>query len=301
MNVAIGVLTLVLGGVYIPGIEEPLGEPERPTYEAPTEEFGAPGPGPAYPGWEPGYSRPRPGFPGRAPSPFGRRPSSGAPGITAGPSVVPAPPPVPYGEPTEANRSLTLQEPLVPFAPTDPSAVAERYPWAPPTAGSPPGEGAVEQRPTVGGSSGAYSAPGPSRSVPYIRPRAGRPAYRGTGSYPSYASQQARMPRLDLTQGSPYSASATVSKPFAGYTRARATSPYMELNRTDYGYNVIDPYNQYVRPQLERMSANQQLGREIRGLQHSVQTLGRQTQSLRGVIIPQYYMNYGNYYPGFGR
>ena len=75
----------------------------------------------------------------------------------------------------------------------------------------------------------------------------------------------------------------------------------MQLTRIDYGYNVIDPYNQYVKPQLDRIQESRARGRQIMGLQHSVRSLGRQTQSLRGVIIPQYYMNYGSYYPGFGR
>jgi hypothetical protein len=75
----------------------------------------------------------------------------------------------------------------------------------------------------------------------------------------------------------------------------------MDLGRIDFGYNVIDPYNQYVKPQLDRQREAQQMGRELRGLQNSVRNLGRQTQSLRGVVIPQYYMNHSQYYPGFGK
>ena len=75
----------------------------------------------------------------------------------------------------------------------------------------------------------------------------------------------------------------------------------MELNRPYSSYGNIDPYNQYVKPQLDRIRDSQNRDRQIMGLQHSVRSLGRQTQSLRGVIIPQYYMNYGNYYPGFQR
>jgi len=75
----------------------------------------------------------------------------------------------------------------------------------------------------------------------------------------------------------------------------------MELDRLSSAYSVIDPYSQYVKPRLDRIQESRDRDRQIMGLQHSVRTLGRQTQSLRGVIIPQYYMNYGNYYPGFGR
>jgi hypothetical protein len=73
----------------------------------------------------------------------------------------------------------------------------------------------------------------------------------------------------------------------------------MQLDRVDSLYDVVDPYSNYVQPQLEQIKENQLRARQIGGLQRSVQTLGRQTQSLRGVIIPQYYMNRSQYYPGF--
>ena len=73
----------------------------------------------------------------------------------------------------------------------------------------------------------------------------------------------------------------------------------MELGRINSTYGDIDNYNQYVKPRLEQRRANQQVGNQIIGLQDRVRTLNRQTQSLRGVIIPQYYMNHANYYPGF--
>jgi hypothetical protein len=75
----------------------------------------------------------------------------------------------------------------------------------------------------------------------------------------------------------------------------------MQLGQWTGPYGDIDTYNTLVRPELERVNSAQQMGTQIRGLQRSVQTLGRQTQSLRGIVIPQYYMNYGNYYPAFAR
>ena len=75
----------------------------------------------------------------------------------------------------------------------------------------------------------------------------------------------------------------------------------MELGRADSWFGDIDNYNQYVKPELEQLHTNRQIGTQIRGLQGGVQTLGRQTQSLRGIVIPQYYMNYGSYYPRLGR
>jgi hypothetical protein len=75
----------------------------------------------------------------------------------------------------------------------------------------------------------------------------------------------------------------------------------MELGRISSYSGDIDNYSQYVRPRLEQLNANQQMGSQIRGLQNSMRTLGRQTQSLQGIVIPQYYMNYGSYYPRLGQ
>jgi len=75
----------------------------------------------------------------------------------------------------------------------------------------------------------------------------------------------------------------------------------MQLGRTDGWANSIDNYSVYVKPALDQLSTNRQVGTQIHGLQSNVRTIGRQTQSLRGVVIPQYYMNYGSYYPAFGR
>jgi hypothetical protein len=92
-----------------------------------------------------------------------------------------------------------------------------------------------------------------------------------------------------------------VSKPYEDYRRPRAVSPYMQLGQVINSYGDIDPYNSIVRPELEQIQAAHQVGTQIRGLQRSVQVLGRQTQSLRGIVIPQYYMNDGNYYPALSR
>ena len=99
----------------------------------------------------------------------------------------------------------------------------------------------------------------------------------------------------------PNAATASSVKPYSSYTRPSAVSPYMELDRRTDSYGTIDNYNQYVRPRLEQANANRQMGSEIRGLQHSVQNLGRATTSVRGIAIPQYDMNYEAYYPGFQR
>jgi hypothetical protein len=75
----------------------------------------------------------------------------------------------------------------------------------------------------------------------------------------------------------------------------------MNLFRIEDNIHVIDNYNQFVKPKLQQQRANQLLKRQIRGLQGTVRNLHRQTQSLQGVTIPQYYMNHHQYYPGFGK
>jgi hypothetical protein len=281
MNAAIGICVLVLGGVLIPGVDSSVDQQGSPARQEAIVEFEVPGPGPSYPA-------PGPSYPGR-------RAISPGSGQAAGPSLTPSFPAAPYAESPQVNRQSPFQDALVPFAPTDPSAASGAYPWGPPTAGS-----LAEDQASAGGSSTGYSGPGLSGSSPYVRPRATRPTYRAP-RYESYASQQARMPRADLASSAVYPSVGNLSKPYAGYRRPSAVSPYMDLGRLSSTYGDIDNYNQYVRPRLEQLEANRQLGSEIIGLQNSVRNLGRQTRSVRGVVIPQYYMNYGAYYPGFGQ
>ena len=76
------------------------------------------------------------------------------------------------------------------------------------------------------------------------------------------------------------------------------------VNRSD----GIDNYTQYVKPRLDAERSYQKTKRAIRGLQSTtrrqgsaIRNLGRQSQALQGNSVPQYYQNYGNYYPGLGR
>ncbi len=95
-------------------------------------------------------------------------------------------------------------------------------------------------------------------------------------------------------------------KAFAGYQPQSGVSPYMNLFRI--GGETIDNYTSLVRPQIEQRFLNQQFNRDIRTLNNTSQTqrvdlqqLYRTNQSLQGVATPQYYMNYGSYYPGSGQ
>ena len=77
----------------------------------------------------------------------------------------------------------------------------------------------------------------------------------------------------------------------------------MELFRRDTSVSA-DNYNTLVRPRLKQQNMNRQIGTAVRGLQGAtrqhgaaIQNIGRQT----GLASPQYYMNYGGYYPSMGK
>ncbi len=292
MNIGAGIWSLVLGGVLLPGIDSGLDVPGGLRLQEPLPEIDLPGlgsdaGGPGL-GPPPGEYRREPGYPSQ-------RPGQGT-GAGQGASL----PSSPFGETPGAHRPWSPEEPMVPFAPTDPSAGSEAVPWGPPTAGPLPGE-APGQQPTLGGPSASLPSPRLSGTGAYARSRAARPAYRGQSSYGSFASQQAMMSGSGATQGPAFGPTTPISKPYENYTRPGAVSPYMQLGSRISRYGDIDNYNTFVRPALEQREASRQIGRQIQGLQHSVRNLSRETRSLRGVVIPQYYMNHGNYYPGFQR
>ncbi|MFZ5829981.1 MAG: hypothetical protein ACOY3P_07825 [Planctomycetota bacterium] len=102
-----------------------------------------------------------------------------------------------------------------------------------------------------------------------------------------------------------------MSKPFSGYSPSPSVSPYLNLYRRDVGAGV-DNYNTLVRPLIEQRQQNQLFGGEIRGLQSTqqlqnsaLQRLGKtgvgQFQQGRATNAPEFYMNYGPYYPSFSR
>ena len=83
-------------------------------------------------------------------------------------------------------------------------------------------------------------------------------------------------------------------------------SPYMNLFRNDTNGGTIDNYSTYVRPALDQRSTNQQFNVDVYGLQRNqriqnavLQQMGRNySRAPQSVGTPQFYMNYGNYYPG---
>lgn len=304
MNVAIATWSLVLGGWVLPSDSPPIDRPLGPTYQRPVVQSDIPRSGA-------GYQRPTSGYQ-RAGSDY-QRPSAGSrrvmsssgsqsPGPGAGRTGEPAQSPAPFAP----SPQVTRQEPQVPFPPTDPWAVSESYPWAPPTANSPQEYGAAGRGPTAGRSATPYSGTGGSGLGPYTMPGRTRPAYQG---YPSHRSQRARSRGFDPTRrAAAHSPQTRVSKPFSNYSRPRGISPWTNLYRTNNYYGTTDNYNELVRPVLEQQQANRRFGTDVSGLQSrariqgtDIRNLGRQTQRLQGTGSREYYMNLGGYYPGFGR
>jgi hypothetical protein len=276
MNILVGVWSVILGGVFLPGTDLDVAAPGLAGAQGPLAGFDLPG-APMYPdlgpdvsAWEQGYSPQAPGG-GRPETRYrawesgsadsGRAPDRGAP---------PRLPLSPYDESAPEDPWSTPSGAPTPFTPTDPSAAIDTYPWAPPTARAP------------------AEAQAPQQQV-----------------YPDYASRQPGGLGSAPGASSAYPAAARVTKPYQNYRSPAAVSPYMQLGQVTSYYDDVDSYNQLVRPRLEQIQADQQIDRQVIGLQNSVQTLNRQTQTPRGVAIPQYFMNHsqyfmrhGAYYPG---
>lgn len=166
----------------------------------------------------------------------------------------------------------------IPGSPTDPLSTGGMYPLGPPTANQPPEQGASGQ----GGGSVSMIPQMP------VSPQA-RPSPR---------------PRPQSSRRASHGRSFSTPKPFDSFNSPSPISPWMDMNRRD-GSAGVDNYNQFVQPKLQQQARNQQLNRQIRGLQSNarrqgaaLKNIGRQTQQLQGLSAPQYYMNTGNYYPG---
>jgi len=220
-----------------------------------------------------------------------------------------------YGTPSDQRGDQWRQpsrERDVPLPPTDPDLRSPDSPLAAPTEG---GEGNLPRYGTP--STRPAYPPGMRPNSLYRGPSsASRSRYAGGSRYGAQPIQrqtrndlflleqqaQQLQPRAGVTQAAPQ-----ISKPFSGYTPGPAVSPYMELYRRDTG--GLDPYNTFVRPQLEQRRANQIIGGEIRGLQSNqrlqstvIQRLGKNNDRVQtGTMAPEYFQNYGSFYPSFSR
>ena len=92
-----------------------------------------------------------------------------------------------------------------------------------------------------------------------------------------------------------------LNKPFSDYREASPISPYMNLYRQDNSLGTVNNYYSLVKPQIDQRNANRRMGSAIRGLQSTTRALDVQTRGIMGTSGQRYHMNYGGYYPGFGR
>jgi hypothetical protein len=132
----------------------------------------------------------------------------------------------------------------------------------------------------------------------------GPEAQAGYASGAAQASNMALQTQQTMTQQAATATGAGSDKLFSGYHAPSGISPYMNLFRGGTALGTIDNYTTLVRPELEQRFMNQQVSRDLVGLERTNRAqqlrqqmlMQQQTRSLQGVGTPQYYMNYGGYY-----
>jgi hypothetical protein len=190
---------------------------------------------------------------------------------------------------------------MAPMAPTDSS-----QPFGPgmptaPTSNLPPDAAAG-----AGATGPAYGSAG--TQIPMSpTPRSYAPS---PSAYSSYGAMQSERQRMMASAHSGFSkATAGPEKVYSGYQiNTTGVSPYMNLFRRDTAGGTVDNYTTLVRPALEQQMANQRFNMDIYGLernariqQSTLQQMERQNaRTPQSIGTPQFYMNAGNYYPGYG-
>jgi hypothetical protein len=87
----------------------------------------------------------------------------------------------------------------------------------------------------------------------------------------SGAYSPAAGPRISLQP------SGSAAKPFANFSPAPTTSPYLNLFREDFGGNSDLNYNTLVRPQLQQQAFNQQVQRQGQEMARRMQSMAAQS------------------------
>jgi hypothetical protein len=203
---------------------------------------------------------------------------------------------VPASQAHRTSGTNTPQSMNMPMAPTGDQDDQSSYGYGPPTA--PPTKGGASMG--TGRSSGLNGNSRLPNSPTHPRP----------GMAKSYNSQQdAQLLQMRLQAAQQATSPAVqqpASKAFAG-TQAYSggPSPYMNLYRTGTNNGTIDNYTSLVRPEINQRQTNQRFGADINSLETSsrvqgfnLQQLHRDTQNLQGVKYQQFFMNYGDFYPG---
>ena len=284
MNVAIGICTMVMGGWVLPSFN-PLSDPMDSSAILGQQPSGDFGPMMPQPGAGAGESRSRSGS-------VRRGTSSQRDGFGSNRG----------GSRTQASSPLSGggQLPVTPFAPTDPSAAADQFPWGPPTGGTGAGGEGFGQGMGIGG--GTSPDPGLGGGA-YQMPRRGRPLHNRYAS--PHAPTRERSNSFTYRKPGAQAAVAPV-KPFANRRQSSGgTSAYMGLYRDDNSRGRIDNYNTVVKPRLDQQQRNSTFNSRIQGLQTTahgqaaaIQRIGRGTQGPQRTQSTGYYMNLGGYYPG---
>ena len=173
------------------------------------------------------------------------------------------------------------------------ATAARRFPTTPVYTPPPPSSGQVRQP-----SYGYYTPP------PFVSGQAQRPVSRYQGPY---SPRQLSASRVSSMQGRlPQMPTALPAKPFSDYTPPPPLSRY-DLYRYD---NNFDGINRYMAAPLARQQqfmnqtrANvQDLQSAARYQQQDLEQLDRRTQPAHGTSAPaSYFMNFRQYYPGFGQ
>ena len=213
-------------------------------------------------------------------------------------------PPTNRGTGSASMRPMTM-----PSAPTDAGGSS--------SAGSPPTIPSMPTSPANQGSSDdtqGMSPQGGSGSSAFGRssrtPSYGRGGLGGQQSFSQplnnnrFSSGAAATPGLD--QSYPSASPPPADKAFSGYKQAPAMSPYLQMYTSRTANGTIDPYNNGVRPMIEQGQANQKFSAQIGGLQNSLSRQGSTLNRLnhqempvqQGLVNPQYFINYQQYYPG---
>jgi hypothetical protein len=97
-----------------------------------------------------------------------------------------------------------------------------------------------------------------------------------------------------------------VEKPFSTVNRAPSgVSPWMGLYSNDTSGGTINNYYSRVRPEMEQRALNRNVNGQLGGLQSKIQRNSQLLQDSQiqqqGIVNPQYFIDYRQYYPGMGQ
>ena len=190
--------------------------------------------------------------------------------------------------PTEQVRSTTLQMLRMPSAPT----------------------ASLSDATIDAQAEAANLARGPGSAVMPAAPT-GRRAYAPQTYQNSSYNQLDQQRAQSLSNSHPgFTQIQPIEKPLASVQPySNGVSPWMLLYNNTNTNGVVNNYYTFVKPALDQRSMNQQFNVDIYGVERNnriqnaaLQELNSANQrTLQSIGTPQFNMNYGNYYPGYGQ